>query len=41
LWAAILTYGEGWRNNHHAHPNVAKAGWRWWEYDPTWWAIAV
>ncbi|WP_036489448.1 fatty acid desaturase [Myxosarcina sp. GI1] len=40
-WAAILTYGEGWHNNHHAHPNVAKAGWRWWEYDPTWWAIAV
>jgi len=38
-WAAILTYGEGWHNNHHAHPNVAKAGWRWWEYDPTWWAI--
>ncbi|MEM6403335.1 MAG: fatty acid desaturase, partial [Cyanobacteria bacterium P01_D01_bin.116] len=25
-WAAILTYGEGWHNNHHAHPNVAKAG---------------
>lgn len=40
-WAAILTYGEGWHNNHHAHPNVAKAGWRWWEYDPTWWAIWV
>jgi len=38
-WAAILTYGEGWHNNHHAYPNVAKAGWRWWEYDPTWWAI--
>lgn len=38
-WAAILTYGEGWHNNHHAHPNVAKAGWRWWEVDVTWWAI--
>lgn len=38
-WAAILTYGEGWHNNHHAHPNVAKAGWRWWEIDVTWWAI--
>jgi fatty-acid desaturase len=38
-WAAILTYGEGWHNNHHAYPNVAKAGWHWWEYDPTWWAI--
>jgi stearoyl-CoA desaturase (delta-9 desaturase) len=38
-WAALLTYGEGWHNNHHAYPNVAKAGWRWWEIDVTWWAI--
>lgn len=38
-WAAILTYGEGWHNNHHAYPHVAKAGWRWWEIDVTWWAI--
>jgi stearoyl-CoA desaturase (delta-9 desaturase) len=40
-WAAIFTYGEGWHNNHHAYPNVAKAGWRWWELDMTWWAIWV
>lgn len=40
-WAAILTYGEGWHNNHHAHPNVAQAGLRWWEIDMTWWAIKV
>ena len=38
-WAAILTYGEGWHNNHHAYPNVAKAGLQWWEIDMTWWAI--
>lgn len=38
-WAAILTYGEGWHNNHHAYPKVAKAGLRWWEIDVTWWAI--
>ncbi|MBD2210973.1 fatty acid desaturase [Nostoc linckia FACHB-104] len=38
-WAAILTYGEGWHNNHHAYPHVAKCGWRWWELDITWWAI--
>jgi fatty-acid desaturase len=38
-WAAILTYGEGWHNNHHAHPNVAKAGLKWWEVDVTWWVI--
>lgn len=40
-WAALLTYGEGWHNNHHAHPNVAKAGWRWWEVDITWWSISL
>ncbi|GAB4226332.1 MAG: fatty acid desaturase [Elainellaceae cyanobacterium] len=40
-WAAILTYGEGWHNNHHAYPNVAKAGWKWWEIDMTWWAIVT
>jgi sn-2 palmitoyl-lipid 9-desaturase len=38
-WAALLTYGEGWHNNHHAYPNVAKAGLKWWEVDPTWWVI--
>jgi len=34
-------YGEGWHNNHHAYPNVAKAGLRWWEIDVTWWSIKV
>ncbi|WP_199331258.1 MULTISPECIES: acyl-CoA desaturase [unclassified Calothrix] len=38
-WAALLTYGEGWHNNHHAYPHVARCGWRWWEIDITWWAI--
>jgi stearoyl-CoA desaturase (delta-9 desaturase) len=40
-WAAIITYGEGWHNNHHANPNLAKAGLHWWEVDVTWWAIKV
>jgi sn-2 palmitoyl-lipid 9-desaturase len=38
-WTALLTYGEGWHNNHHAYPNVAPAGRTWWEIDTTWWAI--
>ena len=21
-WVALLTFGEGWHNNHHAHPGV-------------------
>ncbi|MCH8830172.1 MAG: fatty acid desaturase, partial [Planctomycetes bacterium] len=40
-WVAILAYGEGWHNNHHAHPTVAPAGHRWWEVDITWWSIKV
>ncbi|RMF25467.1 MAG: acyl-CoA desaturase [Cyanobacteria bacterium J083] len=40
-WAAILSYGEGWHNNHHANPRVAKAGQKWWEIDMTWWSIKV
>lgn len=38
-WVALLAYGEGWHNNHHAHPSLAPAGHRWWEIDVTWWAI--
>jgi sn-2 palmitoyl-lipid 9-desaturase len=40
-FAALFTYGEGWHNNHHAYPNSAKAGLKWWEVDMTWWAIWV
>ncbi len=38
-WVALLTYGEGWHNNHHAFPKMAKAGLTKWEIDPTWWLI--
>ncbi len=40
-WAALITYGEGWHNNHHAQPRVAKAGIKRWEIDMTWWVIQV
>jgi sn-2 palmitoyl-lipid 9-desaturase len=40
-WVALLTYGEGWHNNHHAEPNVAPAGRTWWEVDMTWWVIKL
>ncbi len=32
---ALITYGEGWHNNHHAAPTAAKIGMRWWEVDMT------
>jgi stearoyl-CoA desaturase (delta-9 desaturase) len=34
-WVALLTYGEGWHNNHHAHQRSAAHGHRWWEIDVT------
>lgn len=40
-WVALLAYGEGWHNNHHAHPTLAPAGHRWWEADITWWSIKL
>jgi stearoyl-CoA desaturase (delta-9 desaturase) len=38
---AILAYGEGWHNNHHAYPRMAKHGHKWWEFDITWQAIRL
>ena len=32
-WVALLTFGEGWHNNHHAHPTSARHGLRWWQFD--------
>ncbi|MCX6589253.1 MAG: fatty acid desaturase [Acidobacteria bacterium] len=40
-WVAILTFGEGWHNNHHAHPNSARHGLAWYEYDQTWLQIRL
>jgi stearoyl-CoA desaturase (delta-9 desaturase) len=34
-WVALITFGEGWHNNHHAVQNVAEAGHKWWEFDAT------
>jgi stearoyl-CoA desaturase (delta-9 desaturase) len=38
-WVAMLTFGEGWHNNHHAHPTSARHGFRWYEVDANWWGI--
>ena len=32
-WVALLTFGEGWHNNHHAYPTSARHGLRWYEID--------
>ncbi len=38
-WVAILSWGEGWHNNHHAFQFSARHGLRWFEFDPVWWII--
>jgi stearoyl-CoA desaturase (delta-9 desaturase) len=36
---AFLTFGEGWHNNHHAHPVSARHGMTWYEIDMNWYGI--
>jgi stearoyl-CoA desaturase (delta-9 desaturase) len=38
-WVALLSGGEGWHNNHHAHPVSARHGLAWYELDPNFWGI--
>jgi fatty-acid desaturase len=38
-WVALLTFGEGWHNNHHAHPTSARHGLHWYEIDLNWLGI--
>lgn len=38
---AVLTYGEGWHNNHHYYPASARAGFFWWELDVNYWLIRL
>jgi fatty-acid desaturase len=40
-WVALLAWGEGWHNNHHAFPFSARHGLRWFEFDATWVTIKV
>jgi stearoyl-CoA desaturase (delta-9 desaturase) len=39
FWLALVTFGEGWHNNHHHCPGAARQGERWWEIDVTWYGL--
>ncbi|RPI48747.1 MAG: acyl-CoA desaturase [Betaproteobacteria bacterium] len=41
LWLALLTFGEGWHNNHHHYPGSARQGFYWWEVDLTYYGLRV
>ncbi len=40
-FVAILTFGEGWHNNHHAFPSSARHGLRWYQFDMNWLTIQI
>lgn len=40
-WVALLTGGEGWHNNHHAHPVSTSHGMAWYELDFNYWGIRL
>ncbi|MDJ0974365.1 MAG: fatty acid desaturase [Planctomycetota bacterium] len=38
---AILTFGEGWHNNHHHYQASTRQGWRWYEVDLTFYILKL
>jgi stearoyl-CoA desaturase (delta-9 desaturase) len=40
-FVSIITFGEGWHNNHHFFPGAARQGFSPWEIDPTYYALRV
>ncbi len=36
---ALLTFGEGWHNNHHHYPTATRQGFYWWEIDITYYGL--
>ena len=40
-WLALLTFGEGWHNNHHFYPGSARQGFRAREIDLTWYGLRL
>lgn len=38
-WLALLTFGEGWHNNHHHYQSAACQGFRWYEIDITYYIL--
>jgi len=38
---ALLTFGEGWHNNHHRYPGSARQGFYWWELDLTYYILVA
>ncbi len=40
-FVAVIMLGGGWHNNHHRYPQSARQGIKWWEWDPTYYALVA
>jgi stearoyl-CoA desaturase (delta-9 desaturase) len=40
-FVAVLTFGEGWHNNHHAYPSSARHGLKRYQFDMNWITIRI
>jgi stearoyl-CoA desaturase (delta-9 desaturase) len=40
-FVALIMLGGGWHNNHHRYPQSARQGIKWWEWDPTYYALVA
>lgn len=40
-WVALLAWGEGWHNNHHAFEYSARHGLEWYQVDVTWGVVQL
>ena len=38
---ALITFGEGWHNNHHKFPGSARQGLHWWELDFSYYGLLI
>jgi len=41
LLLSLLTFGEGWHNNHHRYPGSVRQGFRWWEVDLSYYLLRL
>lgn len=41
IFLALMTFGEGWHNNHHHYAVSARQGFYWWEIDITYYILVI
>ncbi len=41
VWVALLTFGEGWHNNHHRYAGSANQGFCWYQIDITYYFLCL